>query len=182
MTFPIYLIGARGCGKTTVGQYLAQQLGYHFQDTDRYVQALAGDSIAGIVKQQGWQHFRQLEQQALQAVSHRYTVVATGGGIVLDEQSCRFMRESGQVIWLQVPLSQLVQRLHQSPETEQRPTLTGANVMDEMQNVLQARLPLYQHTSHHHIDATGHPQQIANQIVQLCQLSNLAERSVSHPS
>lgn len=179
MTFPVYLIGARGSGKTTVGRYLAQQLGYHFQDTDRYIQQHCRQSIAEIVSQQGWQHFRQLEQSALQAVSHCNTVVATGGGIVVGKESCRFMRESGQVIWLQVPLSKLINRLQQEPETEQRPTLTGRNLMEEMQDVLQTRLPLYQQASHHHIDATGDPQHIASQIVQLCHLGNRYERSIN---
>jgi shikimate kinase len=103
MSLPIYLIGARGCGKTTVGQALSQALGYAFNDTDHHLQLSTQRSVAEIVASEGWESFRARETESLRAVTAPNTVIATGGGMILAEANCRFMREHGQVIWLNAP-------------------------------------------------------------------------------
>ena len=65
--------------------------------------------------------------------------MATGGGIILAEANRQFMRENGVVIYLQVPVSALIERLEAYPKTEQRPTLTGKPVRDEVGEVLAQR-------------------------------------------
>lgn len=57
--------------------------------------------------------------------------MATGGGIILAEANRQFMRENGVVIYLQVPVSALIERLEAYPKTEQRPTLTGKPVREK---------------------------------------------------
>lgn len=83
MMQPLYLVGPRGCGKTTIGMALAQATGFRFTDTDRWLQSYAQMSVADIVEKEGWEGFRVRETTALEAVSAPSTVVATGGGIVL---------------------------------------------------------------------------------------------------
>ncbi|MEN1571723.1 shikimate kinase, partial [Pseudomonas aeruginosa] len=39
MTQPLFLIGPRGCGKTTVGMALADSLNRRFVDTDQWLQS-----------------------------------------------------------------------------------------------------------------------------------------------
>ena len=78
MTLPIFLIGARGCGKTTVGRTLALAQGCQFIDTDYWLQENAQQTIAAIVEQEGWDGFRARETAALEAVSAPSRVVATG--------------------------------------------------------------------------------------------------------
>ena len=80
MTQPIFMIGARGAGKTTVGRALAQVLQYDFVDTDIYLLHTSQLSVADIVAREGWSGFRRRETQALQNISTPNTVVATGGG------------------------------------------------------------------------------------------------------
>ncbi|MGV8677976.1 shikimate kinase, partial [Pseudomonas aeruginosa] len=87
--------------------------------------------------------FRELESEALKAAARPETVVATGGGIILAEANRQFMRENGVVIYLQVPVSALIERLEAYPKTEQRPTLTGKPVRDEVGEVLAQREALY---------------------------------------
>ncbi|EBW6088639.1 AAA family ATPase, partial [Salmonella enterica subsp. enterica serovar Enteritidis] len=83
MTQPLFLVGPRGCGKTTVGQGLAASLGFQFTDTDRWLLEHSGETVAEIVEKEGWAGFRARESQALQAVAAPATVIATGGGMVL---------------------------------------------------------------------------------------------------
>ena len=49
----LVLIGMMGCGKTTVGELLAQKLGFPFVDTDDYIESKMGRSIPEIFAQEG---------------------------------------------------------------------------------------------------------------------------------
>lgn len=81
MTQPIFLVGPRGCGKTTVGLELARACHRQFVDTDHWLQTEAGRTIADIVEQEGWESFRARETAALKAVTTPSAVIATGGGL-----------------------------------------------------------------------------------------------------
>lgn len=172
MSLPLFLIGARGCGKTTVGESLAQALGYAFCDTDHYLQHSTGKTVAEIVAAEGWEEFRQRETEALIAVTAPETIIATGGGMVLAETNRRFMQERGQVIWLQASATVLAARLAEYPQTSQRPTLTGRSITEEMAEVLDERASLYQQTAHHVIDAMQPPEQVVMQILNALSLAN----------
>ncbi|KQN63083.1 shikimate kinase AroL [Erwinia sp. E602] len=165
MSLPVYLIGARGCGKSTVGEALALALGYAFIDTDRYLQQIGGQTVAEVVAAEGWSGFRRRETQALQLVTADATVIATGGGMVLAEENRRYMRDHGRVIYLQAPAEVLAARLQAYPEAAQRPTLTGRPIAEEMSEVLAAREALYLQTAHHIIDAMQSPDRVVEQIL-----------------
>ena len=69
MTQPIFMVGARGAGKTTVGSALANALGYKFSDTDLHLLRTSGLSVADIVDREGWQGFRRRETETLKTIS-----------------------------------------------------------------------------------------------------------------
>jgi len=165
MSLPIYLIGARGCGKTTVGEALAQALGYVFCDTDYYLRQISGKTVAEIVAEEGWPGFRRRESASLVAVTENNKVIATGGGMVLAEENCRFMRDNGQVIYLDAPADVLAARIDAYPENGQRPTLTGRPIAEEMAEVLAARDAIYRQTAHHIVDAMQEPEDVVRQII-----------------
>ena len=48
MTQPLFLIGPRGCGKTTVGMALADSLNRRFVDTDQWLQSQLNMTVAEI--------------------------------------------------------------------------------------------------------------------------------------
>jgi len=159
------MIGARGAGKTTVGSALATALGYKFVDTDGYLLQTSQLSVADIVEREGWEGFRRRETQALESTSAPLTVVATGGGIVLAAHNREFMRRTGTVIYLRSPASTLAQRLEESPLEEQRPTLTGKPITEEMREVLNERETLYQQAAHIVVDGTQDPASIVEAIL-----------------
>ncbi|WP_434462457.1 shikimate kinase AroL [Serratia plymuthica] len=169
MTQTIFMVGARGAGKTTVGSALAQTMGYHFTDTDLFMQQTTQMSVAEMVAHEGWLGFRRRESIALQTVTQSSTVVATGGGMILAEENRRFMRQHGTVIYLRSPADVLAQRLEEYPQDAQRPTLTGRPIAEEMLEVLAAREALYQEAAHFVMDGTGSPQQVVEQILSALQ-------------
>ncbi len=169
MTQPIFMVGARGCGKTTVGQALALALGYEFTDTDHMLLRSTGQSVAQIVESVGWPGFRAMETDILKTVTSGQHVIATGGGIVLAEQNRQFMRAGGTVIYLHAPAAVLARRLEAFPEEDQRPSLTGRPIADEIAEILLAREALYREVAHYVQDATAAPQEVVASILQQLQ-------------
>ena len=96
MTQPLFLIGPRGCGKTTVGMALADSLNRRFVDTDQWLQSQLNMTVAEIVEREEWAGFRARETAALEAVTAPSTVIATGGGIILTEFNRHFMQNNGK--------------------------------------------------------------------------------------
>ncbi len=157
----IFLVGARAAGKTTVGLELARLLDCAFVDTDRHLRERLGRSVAEVVSAEGWPGFRARESAVLREVAALHAqggaVIATGGGMVLDPENRRFMRAQGTVFYLAAPAEALARRLAHDPLAEQRPSLTGLGIAEEMQLVLDERRPLYEDAAHHILDATAEP-------------------------
>ncbi|CNI27133.1 MULTISPECIES: shikimate kinase AroL [Yersinia] len=167
MTQAIFMVGARGAGKTTIGKALALALKYRFIDTDLFMQQTLQSSVAEIVAREGWDGFRLRESIALQTVTAAKTVVATGGGAVLSHENRAFMRNHGIVIYLRASADVLAERLTEDPEDAQRPSLTGKPIVEEMLDVLASREALYQDVAHHVLDATQPPEDVVEQILQI---------------
>ncbi|MDX2245015.1 MAG: shikimate kinase [Leptolyngbyaceae cyanobacterium bins.302] len=136
----LYLIGMMGSGKTTVGQVVAQQLGYQFFDTDAVIEQAAGQPITQLFAELGEAGFRALESQVLAELS-AYTrlAIATGGGIVTRRENWSYLRH-GVIVWLDVPLEQLQTRL-QADTT--RPLLQQGELTQRLQTLLEQRRSLY---------------------------------------
>lgn len=151
----IYLIGLRASGKTTVGRALAEVLGCALLDTDALVVERAGCTIDRLVADKGWEHFRELEKQALvQASALPGKVVATGGGMVLDPENRKLMNGTGVVFYLAADAALMAQRLMADPNTvTQRPALTTLDLHDEIAAVMTEREPLYMATMDHLLQA-----------------------------
>ena len=97
----IVLIGMPGCGKSTVGRRLAQELGREFVDADAEIEKLAGRPIPQIFAEDGEDHFRKLETQALEALGKRSgLVIATGGGCVTREENYPLLHQNSRILWL----------------------------------------------------------------------------------
>lgn len=161
----LYLIGMMGAGKTTVGQVLAQQLGYQFFDTDTVIEQLAGQPITNLFADLGEAGFRELETRVLSELS-AYTrlAIATGGGIVTQQMNWSYLR-NGLIIWLDVPLAQLQERL-QADTT--RPLLQQGELTERLQTLLEQRRSLYaQADLRLESGATDTPEQIASRILAL---------------
>lgn len=164
----IYLIGSRGCGKTSVGVGLAKRLECDFTDTDALLCEMQGRSVSEIVDAEGWEAFRDCESAALvEATGDKVQVIATGGGMVLREQNRTFMRKHGVVIFIDVPPVELARRLSADPLDAQRPSLTGKSLVDEIKEVLAARMHLYVESAHITVDGTWSVEELIDNIMEL---------------
>ncbi len=108
----VILTGFSYTGKTRVSQLVARRLGWELVDTDDEIVRLAGKPIPDIFAQDGEEHFRKLEHQALTDVCRRSgIVISTGGGIIMAAENRRIMRESGVMVCLEAEPETIYNRL-----------------------------------------------------------------------
>ena len=130
----IVLIGMPGCGKTTIGQQLAQKLHKKFVDTDDLIVEREGMPITEIFRRGGEELFRRIESEVIKELSAESGLVtATGGGAVLREQNVRALRQNGRLCFINRPLESL-------PVTDSRPL---SDDRKKLYALYEARLPVY---------------------------------------
>lgn len=150
----IYLTGFMGSGKSTVGPILANVLGASFLDLDAEIAAVAGRRIAQLFDDEGEAAFRRREREALEATAARSeTVVATGGGALVQPGAMAWAKRHGTVVYLRVPADALAARLAHARVV--RPLMLGpdgqrldeAGIAAKVQAILAEREPIYE-TAH----------------------------------
>lgn len=107
----IVLIGMPGAGKSTVGVLLAKRLGYHFVDTDLLIQARAGVRLQEIIRDQGLESFKRMEEEAVCALTPHRAVVSTGGSVIYGAAAMAHLRQVGRLVYLDLPLDILRERI-----------------------------------------------------------------------
>jgi len=112
----IYLVGFMGCGKSTVGSALADELGWSFYDLDQEIEKAAGASVTEIFDQRGESEFRLLETEALRKRVYNVRtgmpqVIALGGGAFTSEENFALASNHGVTIWLDAPLEVIEPRI-----------------------------------------------------------------------
>jgi shikimate kinase len=153
----VALVGYRGTGKSTVGRILAERLEWQFADADQEVEARAGRPIARIFAEDGEAAFRDLEEQVLADLTALpNTVIATGGGAILRSTTRDRLRAFGFVAWLTADAGTLASRLaRDARRLEIRPALTSAGTLDEIADVLAARLRHYREVADLEVGTAG---------------------------
>lgn len=136
----IVLVGPMGVGKSTVGELLAERLGTTYRDTDADVVATTGKPIADIFVDEGEEHFRALERQAVRdALAEHPGVLALGGGAVLDEE-IRGLLAGRRVVYLSMDVDEAVKRVGLNTA---RPLL-AVNPRRQWRELMDARRHLYE--------------------------------------
>jgi shikimate kinase len=150
----IFLIGYRCTGKTSVGKLLAEKLERSFVDADSRLVEEYGMAIKDMVAAQGWDAFREKERIILKGIcALDRQVVATGGGVILNNNNVTDMKNSGIVVWLRATPETIKKRIVQDEKTEdQRPALTAKGLIEEIEETLLNRNPLYENAMNFVVD------------------------------
>ncbi len=164
----VLLVGFMGCGTSTVGRLLAEELSRPFIDLDDEISADAERPIPQIFTEEGEAGFRDREAQALARLSARApAVVACGGGVVLRVENRRMLRELGTVVYLVVGIDEAMRRCGAG---EERPLLSGRSE-SEVADILHQREPLYRDVADVTVDTDGlQPAEITERIREALEL------------
>lgn len=135
------LIGFMGTGKTTLGRRLAKKLQLEFVDTDQCIEARQGKRIADIFAAEGEAAFRQMERELLEELCARENLlIATGGGIVLDQGNRDCLREHTFLVTLTAKPSAVYNRVKNNTS---RPLLQGSDPYKKIVAMMAARKAFY---------------------------------------
>ncbi len=170
----VILFGFKRCGKTHYGLKLAHHLHMHFLDTDhlveqRYLQIHKEPlPYRDIVKKHGFAFFRQLEKEVLLSIAHvKNTVIAVGGGVVLDPENVERLQKIGMLIYLKTDKETLKKRIlsHDPPAY-----FDPEHPVESFETMYETRLPIYEQVQAHWIDTAKHPEEtVLQKIVYLIQ-------------
>ncbi len=112
MSDNIILVGFMGTGKDVVGREIAAKTGMAFFSTDEFIELKENKTVNMIFDEFGEEHFRRLEKEAVLATKHlENTVVATGGGIIIDEENRQILQGVGEMVHLDAQLKIIEERL-----------------------------------------------------------------------
>ncbi len=144
----IIISGFSATGKSLVAKEIAQRLNWNFIDTDAEIVKLAGKSIDEIFQQDGEERFRELEREVIRkSCQQRQTVIAIGGGAIVDPQNYKLLAQSGLIICLEAKPETIYQRLFQNAtygcETEVRPLLATNNPLERIRQLKASRQLYY---------------------------------------
>jgi shikimate kinase len=173
VTKNIALIGFMAVGKSAVGRTLAKRLRRRFVDLDRVIEKSEGLKVREIFEQRGEAHFRQVEKEQLAALLARSGyVIATGGGVVLDDENLALLKDQTFLVGLTAATDVILSRVGNGAT---RPLLKAGNRRERIEELLAQRQARYCQ-AHVTIDTSGLTlAQVVEKIVEAYGEANLPE-------
>lgn len=101
-----------GSGKSTIGNIIANKIGWNFCDLDRYIEEQEGKKISKIFEEKGEEEFRRIEAKALRELTIREEIIISlGGGTILYHNNLEYIKQLGKVIYLKTTAEKVWLRL-----------------------------------------------------------------------
>ena len=137
----LYLVGFMGTGKTTVGRAVAHKINFQALDSDHEIERLQGKTIPDIFAQDGEAAFRVMEREFIER-GHpaSRTLVACGGGLVVQPDMLALLKSRGVVVCLHASLETILAR---TARQRNRPLLAVENPEERIRTLYAAREPIY---------------------------------------
>lgn len=137
----LYLVGFMGTGKTTVSRIVAARLGHRWIDSDHEIERRQGRPIAEIFASEGEAAFRRMEREFIEhGHPAERTVVACGGGLVVQDGMLAELQRRGVVICLHATVETILRR---TAGSRQRPLLNVEDPEKRIRDLYAVRDPIY---------------------------------------
>jgi XRE family aerobic/anaerobic benzoate catabolism transcriptional regulator len=139
----IALIGLRGAGKSTLGRFVAERLGFPFIELNRMIEADYGGSLDDLFSLAGQPAYRRYESRCLARVldEHESVVIATGGGIVTNDAAFEALLALTHTMWIQATPQEHMSRVVEQGDL--RPMADNREAMRDLRQILSARESAY---------------------------------------
>ena len=138
----LYIVGFMGSGKTAVAKKISETTNLKYVEIDELIEKKEGRSINDIFKNSGEDYFRKTEKEAIREIGlDDNQVVSCGGGVVIDKENIRLMKDSGLLICLKAEPEVIYQRIK---DQKHRPLLNVDNPQLEIEELLKKRKPFYE--------------------------------------
>ena len=146
----IYLTGFMAAGKSTIGQILANTIGYDFVDLDHFIIEKEGISVPEIFKQKGEAYFRETESRFLAELSVRKKIIISlGGGTVCFNQNLEWIKNKGFLIYIRVTAKTIFYRVKAKRDRplfldQNGNLLPDAEIREKIAKLMETRNPFYE--------------------------------------
>jgi XRE family aerobic/anaerobic benzoate catabolism transcriptional regulator len=139
----VALVGLRGAGKSTLGQMLADDLGFPFVELSREIEKFAGCSVSEIQALYGVNAYRRYERRALEEAIQIYpeAVIATPGGLVSDAATFNQLLAHCTTVWLKADPEDHMRRV--MAQGDMRPMAASKEAMEDLKGILAGRAAFY---------------------------------------
>jgi len=141
----LVLTGFMATGKSAIGAIVARRLGWPLIDSDREIELRAGKAVVTIFAEDGEPRFRALEREVIAelAAESRQTVIATGGGALVDDDNYTALSRSGVIICLAARPEVIAARVAQSGRTRPKLLESDHPIEERIRELLAARSAAY---------------------------------------
>jgi len=137
----IALVGFMGTGKTAVAKRLARKLKMRYVSTDDLIEAREKRLIKDIFAKAGEPYFRKVEKEVVkEAASADNSIIAAGGGVVLDNENMENLKQGCTVICLNATAEDILKR---TESYAHRPILNVPDPLAKIKELLEKRAPYY---------------------------------------
>ena len=167
----IVLLGYMGCGKSTAGRLLAEQLLLPFVDLDEYLINKYGGSIPNLFLKNDEIGFRKIEKIALDEilVNQKKSVLSLGGGTPCYSDNMQsVLQATPHTFYLSPSVNMLCNRLF--PARNERPMISHLNnkkdLLEFISKHIFERKQFYEQANHPIYISNESPEELVSQIIQ----------------
>lgn len=140
----IYLVGYMGSGKSAIGRRLSFYLKLPYYDMDHEIVRREKMTIPEIFEAHGEDYFRQIETDFLRTFRDEYCIISTGGGVAVNPENRKIMRETGLVLFLDATFPDIWKRIHRD---KNRP-IVQRSTKEELEQLYHERRKAYKQAAH----------------------------------
>lgn len=135
----VFLIGMPGCGKSSLGKRVANNMRIPYVDMDQRISDAVGCTVSEMFERYGEQAFRNAETNTLiQLTRETPSLISTGGGTVLRENNRAIMRNFGVIVLIDRPLEEIMGDI----KLDRRPLLAQKG-LGEVERLYHERIDIY---------------------------------------
>ena len=150
----LILTGFMGTGKSSIAPILARRLAWTYIDSDEVLVARAGKPIAAIFESDGEARFRSLEREIIAHISQSRplcpqsghalpAVIATGGGVLMDDANYHALNHAGVIICLSARPEVIARRVERSRARRPKLLEGGKPLRERIEELLAQRKDAY---------------------------------------
>ncbi len=149
----IVLIGFMGSGKTTIGKKLAKMFDYEFIDMDIEIEEKK--------RYEDKRHIQRIRRGRIQkngngplrrAVQKSGCVIATGGGVIKNEENMRLLKTNGSVLYIKASPEHIYKNIKND---KTRPLFDCEDKLERIKTLMEERRPMYEGRSDIAVEITG---------------------------